>query len=445
MQDATAHSTSLWSTGMQDAPGLDATVVSAQLRRVQRSSTELQRRAPTRVGVDASNLGENRTGVGNYVATLLEQMCEQHPEVEFYLYSNDEISFTDRPNVHLRTSRPKMRGPLWQNLQLPWALQRDRIDVFWGSNGLIPLVGPRRVARVVTIHDLAHRFAPESQESLVRWNRRIFQRIGSWAAQRVVTVSAATARDVQAHYGRDVHEVIHPVISDRFGPVEPAAVAAVVDKFELPERFLLSVSTLEPRKNIANLIRAVVECRDAGLDVPLLVLAGGKGWLDSEIAQTAARAEEMGYVKRLGFVPNEDLPGLYAACEAFVLPSIYEGFGMPVLEAQVCGAPVIHGDHASMAEAAGGVGVAVGRSVSEIKALLIALVEGDCPLACRVPTSVDNDASKSAARLWETIEAAYAEVQAEAPAPAEPRRGWAARMLARASGMRPRRALPATS
>ena len=111
MQDATAHSASLWSTGTQDAPGLDATVVSAQLRRVQRSGTDLQRRAPTRVGVDASNLGKNRTGVGNYVATLLEQMCEQHPEVEFYLYSNDEISFTDRPNVHLRTSRPKMRGP----------------------------------------------------------------------------------------------------------------------------------------------------------------------------------------------------------------------------------------------------------------------------------------------------------------------------------------------
>lgn len=362
---------------------------------------------PSRVGVDASNLATHRTGVGNYIHALLEPMCQLHPNTEFYLYSNESIAFADMPNVHLRVSRPKLRGPLWQNFQLPSLLRADRIEVFWGANGLVPFAVPRGVRRVVTIHDLAHRFAAASQESLVRWNRRLFQRVSARVSERVIAVSASTARDVEKYYGASVDCVIHPSIAPQYRRIEAVEAKEIADKYGLREPFLLTVGTMEPRKNIANLVRAYVGCVGEGMHLPLLVLVGGRGWLDSEISEVLASAEGAGTIKRLGYIPNDDLPGLYAACEAFILPSIYEGFGMPLLEAQLCGAPVIHGSHASMDEAAGGVGVATGSTVQEIRETLARLASGECPLACRLPSTIETDVTKSVSKLWDSIVAAH--------------------------------------
>jgi len=136
---------------------------------------------------------------------------------------------------------------------------------------------------------------------------------------------------------------------------------------------------------------------------------GGDGWQDGSIQALVASAERSGWVRRLGFVPDDDLPALYAGCEVFLMPSIYEGFGMPLVEAQLCGAAVVHGSHASMIEAAGGVGVAVGPLEADLAGMFDALAGGRCALACRLPKTIMNDPAESARRLWQQLAEAAAE------------------------------------
>jgi glycosyltransferase involved in cell wall biosynthesis len=156
-------------------------------------------------------------------------------------------------------------------------------------------------------------------------------------------------------------------------------------------------------------VTAYINRRNSGADLPLLALVGGDGWRDSSIRSTVSNAEQSGLIRRLGFVPSEDLPALYASCEVFLMPSIYEGFGMPLVEAQLCGAPVVHGSHPSMVEAAGGLGVAVGPSEADLMVMFDALADGRCAVACRLPGSIVNDPALSARRMWQQLSEATSE------------------------------------
>lgn len=338
------------------------------------------------IGVDACPLGPHRTGVANYVLTLLEPLCASHPEIQFFLYSNDEIAFPTFPNVICRTSRPKRRGPFWQNTQLVKMVAQDRPDIFWGTNGMLPMWGLRDIPRVLTVYDLADKFAPATQQRLVRWNRRIFQALSVHRATCNLAISAATGEDMQRAYGRGADAVIHPLAAKHFQRPEAQELDRIRAEMDLPDRFWLTVGTLEPRKNLAALIRAHLACKQRGIAVPILLLAGGSGWLNEEIEAEIRIGEAQGTIRRLGFVNNRDLAALYATCEIFLMPSLYEGFGMPILEAQMCGAVVVHGHHASMVEAGGGLGVSVNPNQESLEATLTQLAQGEATLVCRLPT-----------------------------------------------------------
>lgn len=338
------------------------------------------------VGVDACPLGPHRTGVANYVFAFLEPLCRRHPTVRFFLYSNDKIDFPNLPNVICRTSYPKRRGPFWQNTQLVRMVAQDRPDVFWGTNGMLPVWGLGGIPRILTVYDLADKFAPSTQQRLVRWNRRIFQSLSVRRATCNLAISKATGQDMKRFYGRGADAVIHPLAAPHFHRPPAQELDRVRAELVLPERFWLTVGTLEPRKNLVALIRAHLACRQRGLAVPTLVLAGGSGWLNAEIEAQIRQGEEQGALRRLGFVNNRDLAALYAACDVFLMPSLYEGFGMPILEAQMCGAPVVHGHHPSMVEAGGGLGMSVPPDQASLEAVLAQLVRGEAPLSCRLPT-----------------------------------------------------------
>jgi glycosyltransferase involved in cell wall biosynthesis len=359
------------------------------------------------VALDGCCFVGSRTGIGNYVAALLKPLCEQHPDVRFLLYCNDEGDFPVARNLEPRISLPKRRGPLWHNTHVVDMLRRDRVDVFWGTNGLIPLRGLSQTASVLTIHDLVHVFAPETQEMGKRWKQRLLQPQCARAADRVVVVSQATAEDVSKHYGRVPDAVIHPLADDAFTLRDAAAEEDTLRRFQLPPRFLLTVGTLEPRKNIAALVEAHASCMAQAIDLPPLVVVGGPGWHHAEVRRAIDHASASGSVRYLGYLPNSDLRHLYSACHALVMPSLYEGFGMPLLEAQMCGAAVLHGDHPSMAEAAGLLGVAFEPSAAGIRAMLTGLATNRLPLACRLPSAIKNDRNRSARRLWETLEHAW--------------------------------------
>lgn len=363
---------------------------------------------PVRIGVDGCCLTGGRTGIGNYVEALLRTLCKQQPDVTFFLYSNADGDFPTAPNLVNRISRPLRRGPIWHNTQLLRMLQQDAIDVFWGTNGLMPLHGLQSTASVVTIHDLVHRFAPQTQRPSVRWKQRIFQPLCARAADRLVTVSQATADDVSTYYGREPDAVIVPLAHAVFGPVDRAAADATLHALGLSVPYLLTVGTLEPRKNLRALVEAYGACTGAGAELPPLVIAGGRGWLDARLHKVLAAAPT-DRIRWLGFVPTELLVHLYARCRAFVMPSLYEGFGIPLLEAQLCRAPVVHGEHRSMIEASGGLGVTVSPTPEGLRRALFDLAKGELPLVSRLPMTIHNDAVDSAGRLWALMTDAWRE------------------------------------
>ena len=365
-----------------------------------------------RIGVDATGLVERPTGIGNYVTPVLTALLEAHPEATFFLYGNSPVVWPEAANVVRRVKTPRRRGPYWQNTHLASMLAQDRPDVFWAANGLLPVRRPRSMGVVATVHDLVYRYAGATLPWYSRLGRAAFQPVAVRSADRLVAVSRATAVDVERAYGRTVDAVLHPLVADCFGRPAPAELARVRAERGLDRPYLLTLGTLEPRKNLVGLLTAYLRCREQGLELPQLVVVGGRGWRDAQIERTVARAEESGTVRRLGYVATADLPALYAGADAFLLPSLYEGFGMPVVEAQLCGVPVLHGEHASMVEAGAGVGTVVRTDVDGLAADLGALARGELPLACRLPQTVERDPAGHASVMWrlfeESIEAAAA-------------------------------------
>jgi glycosyltransferase involved in cell wall biosynthesis len=253
---------------------------------------------------------------------------------------------------------------------------------------------------------------------MIRWKQRVFQRLSARTADRVVAVSSATAEDMRRHYGRRPDAVIHPLAAAHFRHRAAGDSAGSSVAGRLPERFILSVATQEPRKNLVSFVKAYLECLGAGVSLPPLVLAGGRGWFDGPLRSLLDPAIASGAILDLGYVDDGALADLYSKCAMFVLPSIYEGFGMPLLEAQVCGAAVLHGSHPSMIEAAGGVGVAVAPTFEGLREALELFARGELPLACRVPQAIDNDADAAASAMWQIIvDAWYDKIRGRRPRP----------------------------
>lgn len=350
-----------------------------------------------RVGIDARMLSLNPTGVGNYIDALLRPMCEAQPQSSFILYSNSIIDFQGFKNVTIRQGGARI-GPAWLNTQVVAALRRDKVDVFWGANGIAPVIGD--VPTVVTVHDLVYRFAGQTMGRGARWTKRAFQGWSVRRARQVVAVSQATADDVLKVYGRAVDDIIPPIAHATFCRKDRPLVEAAVARYGLPADYWLCAGTLEPRKNLVAMLGAYLDAIAAGMKLPLLALAGNPGWHDHDLNALIARGEGIGRVRRIGYVPLHDLACLYAGCRLLWMPSIYEGFGMPLLEAQRCGAPVAHGDHASMIEASAGLGLATATDQASLRALIEAVDRNEAPLACRLEQPTDAEAARASERLW---------------------------------------------
>lgn len=367
---------------------------------------------PRRIAFDGCCFVGNPTGIPNYASALLRGMCAAHPDVTFYSFSNEVNTVPAAPNMVSRVSTPRRRGPIWQNTQLIDMIRAEKIDVFWGTNGVIPLRGLGKTATVVTIHDLSHRFVPDTQLPMIRWKQRVFQPLCARAADRLVAISEATAADSAKYYRRRPDAVILPLSGPAFGHVDVSTSAITMQSLALPERFILSVGTLEPRKNIAALIEAYWACVQSGIALPQLVLVGSRGWFDGPLQTLIDMATAAGALRYLGYVSNETLAHLYARCTMFVMPSLYEGFGMPILEAQTSGAPVVHGTHASMVEAGAHQGLTVEPTVSGLRGMLESLSRDELPLTCRLPDPVSADASLASRQMWSLLVDAWSSKQA---------------------------------
>jgi glycosyltransferase involved in cell wall biosynthesis len=227
-----------------------------------------------------------------------------------------------------------------------------RDGLFHATDHLLPPLVHTRT--VFTLHDLTTIKFPATHAQL---NRRFLQLMLPHflrATDRIIAVSEATRRDVLEHYGPPPERVrvVYHGVNTRFKAVTPESGRQVQARYRLPDRYILSVGTLEPRKNLITLLEAYHALRAKSSDV-LLVIAGGRGWHSEPFFNKLRALELEDSVRLLGRVPDEDLPALYTLAEVFAFPSLYEGFGLPVLEAMACGAPVICSNASSLPEVAG--------------------------------------------------------------------------------------------
>jgi glycosyltransferase involved in cell wall biosynthesis len=239
-------------------------------------------------------------------------------------------------------------------MEAPRTLRRIHADVVHFTNGMVPLASP--VPTVVTIHDMSltlfPRFHPVRRVVL----NRPFVNVASRRADAIITVSEAARRDIVRLYGIEptrVH-VVHEAAAPSFRLIQdPPELRRVRERYRLADRFILYVGTIEPRKNLPTLLDAFARRRIAG-DLPhQLVCAGPYGWLSDDVEQQIDRLRIRDAVRFTGYVPFDDLPAIYNLAEIFVFPSVYEGFGLPVIEAMACGAPVLTGHVEALTEVAG--------------------------------------------------------------------------------------------
>jgi glycosyltransferase involved in cell wall biosynthesis len=241
---------------------------------------------------------------------------------------------------------------------------------------------------VVTVHDLAFVRTPEKLPPLKRFYLTQLCAASVARAQRVIAVSRQTAADVIdcLHVDPAKVRVVHNGVAAHFTPGDPAAAARFRAEHNLAERFVLYLGTLEPRKNLERLVRAFARWRQADPDAAdvKLVLAGGKGWYFDTIFQTVAALGLAGDVVFPGYVPAAELPDWYRAATVFVYPSLFEGFGLPVLEAMACGTPVVCSSRSSLPEVAGSAALMVDPDDSTQTAAAIVRVLEDAQLAAKL-------------------------------------------------------------
>ena len=261
---------------------------------------------------------------------------------------------------------------LWHRLRLPIPVEwfTGPVDIFHSTDFVLPPV--RQARTILTVHDLTFMRLPECAEAGLRaYLTRVVPR-SIERADLVLADSQSTKNDLIELLGvsPDKIEVVYAGVEKRFRPMEgEIALERVKKRYGLDFPFILGLGTLEPRKNFSGLIEAYALMRDKGQGMGdrglKLVIAGGKGWLYDEIF---ARVEELGLAGKVifpGFVADEDLPALYNLAEIFVFPSLYEGFGLPPLEAMACGTPVVTSDRPSLPEVVGEAGLMVGATDSQ--------------------------------------------------------------------------------
>ena len=309
--------------------------------------------------LDVSAAVHHRAGLGRYAESLARALAPLLPD-RLALFYNRERGVEPLPGLEsLPASTVALGYKPWR--MLVWMGQLARV----GFNRLAPdaelfhatehlLIPLRGVPTVLTVHDLIFRRLPEQHKPLNRWYLNLTMPLYCRRATHIIAISEQTRRDLASAYGIAAERttVIYEAADPRFLPQLPEAMAGARARYHLPERYLLFVGTIEPRKNLTRLLTAFERLHAEGL-TDALVIVGKRGWLTGEFDAALERSPLRAAVIFPGFVPDEDLPAIYAGAQALVMPSLYEGFGLPVLEAMACATPVACSNHSSLPEIAG--------------------------------------------------------------------------------------------
>lgn len=304
------------------------------------------------IGIDATPLLGQQSGVGYYTGRLLAALLKHYPEWHYLLYSNRPLGPLEaslQGAIEVKHYFQASRW-LWMQATLPKIIWRSQPQLCHFTNALAPLWQPRPF--ILTIYDaslfLYGAYHPRSR----RLTMKTMLPLAAKRASAIITISESSRRDLLQVFpfvANKTH-VVYGAAPEQFRPVtDPAGLQAIRHKYQLPDQFLLYVGTIEPRKNLSRLVQALGILHQQGYTCPLL-LAGPVGWMMEDFEQEIATLGLKQAIHYLGYVPIEDLPGLYSLATVFAFPSLYEGFGLPPLEAMACGAAVLTSNRSSLAE-----------------------------------------------------------------------------------------------
>jgi glycosyltransferase involved in cell wall biosynthesis len=312
-----------------------------------------------RIGFDAKRAFYNRSGLGNYSRSTIGLLQKYFPKNEYFLYTpsvENSISFPLDENTKTVTPKGfinKLLNTYWRSFKLSKNIKKDKLDIYHGLSNEVPQNANKTGAKIfTTIHDLFFFRYPELFNTA---DRKIYSQKFKYSAQisnKVIAISEQTKTDI-IHYldiDSDKIEVIYQGCNPIFGK-DPGTEKKieVAQKYNLPKQYILNVGTVEKRKNILTVVKALYQNK---IDIPLIII-GGRTYYQTEIEKYIAEHAMENQVRIYNHVSSEDLPTLYQLSELFIFPSLFEGFGIPILEALNSKTPVITTRGGCFSEAGG--------------------------------------------------------------------------------------------
>lgn len=315
------------------------------------------------IGIDASRTAvKEATGTENYSLNLISAIEKIDSQNQYILYFNNPlpVPLVTANNFSSRVIRfPRF----WTQARLAWELFSDTPDLLFVPAHTLPVIRPKKLKTVVTIHDLGAEFLKQYHQFPQKLYLNRATEYAAAKADCLIAVSESTKKDLMTKLGvpeEKIAVIYEGVDHDFFKPQEEKAIDQVRQKYHLPAEYLLFVGTIQPRKNLLRLIEAFnLLQRDAKYHNLSLILVGKEGWLAQEIYKAPIRLRIQDRVRFLNHVSKSDLPALYSGAKVFVFPSLYEGFGLPIVEAMSCGVPVITSSTSATAEIAGDAAVVI--------------------------------------------------------------------------------------
>ena len=305
-----------------------------------------------RIGVDARPLSYQLSGIGFYLKSLLDALQQVDQKNVYFLISNATIEysiFNSKWSCCEGRFKKKLTSTLWMQVMAPILVSKNNIDLFWSPRHHLPVFLPKAIKTVLTIHDVIHHKYPRTLTLPNLLVERILMRQSIKRANRIIADSLSTAFDIQTAYRihSGIIETIYPGVPNFMndGDVSDNIVP------ELPDKYFLFVGTMDPRKNLNRIIKAFNRIDPVSRNLHL-VIAGGQGWKNNKFLDELADLPARANIHVMGYISRRALMRYYKNSMCLLFPSLYEGFGFPILEAMSLGTPVITGNSSSMPEVA---------------------------------------------------------------------------------------------
>lgn len=336
-----------------------------------------------KIGFDAKRLFNNFTGLGNYSRTLVQNLQRQYPENQYHLFTpGTRLTPRTKPffeEQQYRIVMPRFIAAFWRSHRILFNREFRSLDIYHGLSHELPFgISAPGVLKIVTIHDLIFKYFPQDYKF---FDRQVYDTKFKYAckhADLIIAISEQTKQDIIKYYRVDPAriKVIYQSCDLQFRrPVGMEEIERVKAHFQLPDDFILYVGSVIARKNLGNVIRALGMFRKENCP-PLVVIGSGKSY-EREV-RSMIREQNLGHAVHWINPPFEQFPAIYAAARLFILPSFFEGFGIPLLEAMSVGTPVITSNQSALREVTGEAGLTISPAdAGEIRNAIERLITDD--------------------------------------------------------------------